>query len=58
MALILPKGYDPVLSVRETQEAIKYIRDTFQKEFGKEMNLERVFGTVVLYQSQAVSMIT
>lgn len=42
MALILPKQYDPKLSVRETQEAIKYIRDTFQKEFGKEMNLERI----------------
>ena len=35
MALILPKGYDPVLSVRQTQEAIKYIRDTFQKEIRK-----------------------
>ncbi len=40
--LILPEGYDPHLSVRETQEAIKYIRDTFQKEFGKEMNLYRI----------------
>ena len=40
MGLILPEHYDPRLSVRETQEAIKYIRDTFQKEFGKEMNLE------------------
>ena len=39
MGLILPEHYDPRLSVRETQEAIKYIRDTFQKEFGKEMNL-------------------
>jgi len=37
-----PKDYDPVLSVRETQEAIKYIRDTFQREFGKEMNLSRI----------------
>ena len=36
MGLILPEHYDPRLSVRETQEAIKYIRDTFQKEFGKE----------------------
>lgn len=36
--LILPEGYDPRLTVRETQEAIKYIRDTFQKEFGREMN--------------------
>ena len=42
MALILPEGYDPHLSVRKTQEAIKYIRDTFQMEFGKEMNLERI----------------
>ncbi len=40
--LIIPEGYDPHLSVRETQEAIKYIRDTFQKEFGKEMNLSRI----------------
>ena len=40
MNLILPENYDPRLSVRETQGAIKYIRDTFQKEFGKEMNLE------------------
>ena len=42
MSLILPEGYDPHLSVRETQYAIKYIRDTFQREFGKEMNLERI----------------
>ena len=42
MALILPENYDPRLSVRETQDAIKYIRDTFQKEFGKQMQLERI----------------
>ena len=42
MGLILPEGYDPRLDVRQTQEAIKYIRDTFQKEFGKELNLERI----------------
>jgi aspartate--ammonia ligase len=42
MNLQIPENYDPVLSVRETQEAIKYIRDTFQKEFGREMNLLRI----------------
>ena len=42
MNLILPKDYDPRLTIRQTQEAIKYIRDTFQKEFGKQMNLERI----------------
>lgn len=34
MELIIPKDYDPRLSIRETQDAIKYIRDTFQKEMG------------------------
>ena len=34
MSLILPENYDPHMTVRETQEAIKYIRDTFQREFG------------------------
>ena len=42
MSLILPEQYDPRLTVRETEAAIKYIRDTFQAEFGKEMNLERI----------------
>lgn len=42
MNLILPESYDPRLTIRQTQEAIKYIRDTFQKEFGREMNLERI----------------
>ncbi len=42
MPLILPEGYDPKLTIRQTQEAIKYIRDTFQKEFGRQMNLERI----------------
>ena len=35
LGLILPDIMTHRLSVRETQEAIKYIRDTFQKEFGK-----------------------
>ena len=35
MNLIIPENYDPVLDLRQTQEAIKYIRDTFQKEIGR-----------------------
>ena len=42
MSLQLPENYKPRLTVRETQEAIKYIRDTFQKEFGRQMNLSRI----------------
>lgn len=55
MALILPKNYDPVLTIRQTQEAIKYIRDTFQKEFGKELNLERVSAPLFVSKSSGLN---
>lgn len=55
MTLILPKGYDPVLSIKQTQEAIKYIRDTFQKELGREMNLERVSAPLFVTKSSGLN---
>ena len=42
MKLFLPENYDPILNVRDTQDAIKYIRDTFQKELGKTLHLSRI----------------
>ena len=55
MALIIPENYDPHLTVRETQEAIKYIRDTFQKEFGREMNLERISAPLFVEKSSGLN---
>lgn len=55
MQLLIPQHYDPHLSVRETQEAIKYIRDTFQKELGKEMNLERISAPLFVEQSSGLN---
>lgn len=55
MGLIIPKDYDPHLTVRETQEAIKYIRDTFQKEFGREMHLERISAPLFVTQSSGLN---
>lgn len=55
MGLILPEHYDPRLNVRQTQEAIKYIRDTFQKEFGKEMNLERISAPLFVEKSSGLN---
>lgn len=55
MNLIIPKDYDPHLTVRETQEAIKYIRDTFQKELGKEMNLERISAPLFVEKSSGLN---
>ncbi len=55
MGLIIPKDYDPRLSVRETQEAIKYIRDTFQREFGKEMQLSRISAPLFVEKSTGLN---
>lgn len=55
MELIIPKNYDPHLTVRETQEAIKYIRDTFQKELGREMNLERISAPLFVEKSSGLN---
>ncbi|MDO4487545.1 MAG: aspartate--ammonia ligase [Eubacteriales bacterium] len=53
--LIIPKDYDPVLTIRETQAAIKYIRDTFQHEFGKEMKLERISAPLFVERSTGLN---
>lgn len=37
-----PENYKAVLNIRETQDAIKLIRDKFQKELGNQLNLERI----------------
>lgn len=55
MNLILPKDYDPRLTIRQTQEAIKYIRDTFQKEFGRQMNLERISAPLFVEKSTGLN---
>lgn len=55
MSLILPEGYDPKMTVRETEEAIKYIRDTFQRELGREMNLTRVSAPLFVERSSGLN---
>lgn len=42
MALILPEGYKPILSGRQTEKAIKFVRDTFQHEIVTALNLQRI----------------
>ena len=40
--LIIPSNYDPILSVRKTEEAIKKIKDNFENGLAKALNLSRV----------------
>jgi aspartate--ammonia ligase, AsnA-type len=55
MNLIIPKDYDPKLSVKETQKAIQYIRETFQDEFGKELNLSRLSAPMMVAKSTGLN---
>ena len=55
MKLILPEGYDPRLSVRETEAAIKYIRDTFQRELGTHMGWERISAPLFVEKSSGLN---
>ena len=40
--LIVPEGYETKLDVKETQHAIKYIKDHFERQLAKQLNLTRV----------------
>lgn len=55
MKLIIPKNYDPVLDLRKTQEAIKYIRDTFQKEIGRALQLSRISAPLFVEKSSGLN---
>lgn len=40
--LILPEHYEPKYDIRETERAIKLVKDTFEKQLARNLNLERV----------------
>ena len=39
---VIPEGYQSILNVRETEHAIKYVKDTFERIFSESMGLLRV----------------
>ena len=42
MSFYVPEGYKPQIDLKETQVAIKTVKDFFQKELTKQLNLTRV----------------
>ncbi|MBQ3913614.1 MAG: aspartate--ammonia ligase, partial [Lachnospiraceae bacterium] len=40
--LTIPGGYSSGLDIKETQHAIKYIKDHFERQLAKQLNLTRV----------------
>ena len=48
MRLIVPENYNPVLDLRDTEIAIKLVKDFFEQELAKALNLTRVSAPIMV----------
>ena len=48
MNLIIPENYNPVLDLRDTEIAIKLVKDFFEQELAKALNLTRVSAPIMV----------
>ena len=53
--LIFPENYNSKLSLRETQKAIKLIKDTFQSELSSALNLDRITAPIIVKQGSGIN---
>lgn len=53
--LMLPKGYKATLSLRDTQRAIKIIKDTFQNKLGEALNLDRITAPIIVTSDSGIN---
>ncbi|MCR5787218.1 MAG: aspartate--ammonia ligase [Acholeplasmatales bacterium] len=53
--LLLPEKYQPTLNAYQTQEAIKFVRDNFEKKLCKRLNLTRVSAPLFVFPSSGLN---
>ncbi|MBR5421159.1 MAG: aspartate--ammonia ligase [Lachnospiraceae bacterium] len=51
----IPEGYSPALSLRETQHAIKFIKDIFQQTLSFALTLDRVTAPLIVKSGNGVN---
>ncbi|MBR1529888.1 MAG: aspartate--ammonia ligase [Oscillospiraceae bacterium] len=54
-SLILPEGYVSALTLRETQHAIKYIKDLFQQTLSFALTLDRVSAPLIVRKGSGIN---
>ncbi len=54
-SLQIPKDYQPVLTLRETQHAIKYIKDAFQQALSFALTLDRVTAPLIVPSDSGIN---
>ncbi|MBK5200216.1 MAG: aspartate--ammonia ligase [Spirochaetaceae bacterium] len=50
-----PEGYSPVLDIRQTEKAIKIIKDTFERELSGELQLSRVTSPLFVPKGSGIN---
>ena len=55
MGLIIPEKYDCRMSVRETERAIKFVKDAFQRNFVRNFGFERVSAPLFVESRSGVN---
>ena len=53
--IYIPEKYEPILNEYDTQRAIAYIKETFQEEFSKALNLKRVSAPLFVTQDSGLN---
>ncbi len=53
--IYIPDGYKSVLSLRETQHAIKFIKDTFQQTLSFAVTLDRVTAPLIVRSGSGIN---
>jgi len=53
--IYIPEGYQPSLDAYDTQRAIAYIKETFQEEFSKALNLKRVSAPLFVTENSGLN---
>jgi len=53
--IYIPKDYSPKLDAYDTQRAIAYIKETFQEEFSKALNLKRVSAPLFVTENSGLN---
>ncbi|MBE6765065.1 MAG: aspartate--ammonia ligase [Ruminococcaceae bacterium] len=53
--LIIPEGYKSALSLRETQHAVKYIKDIFQQALSFALTLDRVTAPIIVTKDSGIN---
>ncbi|MDE6087595.1 MAG: aspartate--ammonia ligase, partial [Oscillospiraceae bacterium] len=54
-SLVLPEGYSSLLSLRETQHAIKYVKDMFQQTLSFALTLDRVSAPLIVTKGSGIN---